>query len=123
MFEEQEIVTIEKDELLDKVRSIESEDYRLVQISCMKTDNFYVDYTFDKEYKFYGIRVILPLDQPKLQSISDIYFAAFIYENEIHDLFGIKISGIKVDFKGKFYRIAKTNPFSSVEVKVITEKG
>ena len=121
MFEEQEIVTIEKSELIRRVEAIQSDGYRLVQVSCTKTDHFCIDYTFDKEYHFYGLRIILPLEQPTLPSISGIYFAAFLYENEIHDLFGVSVSDMKLDFKGKFYRIAEKNPFSASDIEVVVK--
>lgn len=112
MFEKQEIKTIAKEELLEKVQALADEDYRIVQICCTKVENtLQVDYTFDKDYKFYGMRVELSDENPELPSISGIYFAAFLYENEIHDLFGIQVNNMKVDFKGNLYRIEEDKPF------------
>ncbi|OEU79862.1 MAG: hypothetical protein BA872_03835 [Desulfobacterales bacterium C00003060] len=116
MFEEQEIIRIDKDELLDRIRGVSDEGCRLVQIGCTKDETFQIDYTFDKKYKFLNIRVNIPLENAQLPSITDIYGCAFVYENEIHDLFGIKIDGISVDYGGKFYRIAVQAPFSVTEV-------
>ena len=123
MFEEQEIVNITKEELLDKVHFIFTKEYRLVQIGCtQEKDCYHIDYTFDKDYKFHNLRVKLPLDDLKLPSISDVYFAAFVYENEIHDLFGVEVSGMKVDFGGKFYRIEAKNPFRLNDSEEIAKK-
>jgi hypothetical protein len=47
-----------------------------------------------------------------LPSISDIYWSAFTYENEIHDLFGIRVSGLVLDFKGRFYRLKTKTPWA-----------
>ena len=116
MIESQPITTIDKSELLSKTSSIFAEGHRLVQICCTKlADKLVIDYTFDKDYKFQGLRINLPLENPTLPSISGIVLAAFTYENELHDLFGIKISGIAVDFGGKFYRINETAPFNKSE--------
>ncbi len=113
MFEEQVIDKIATSELLDKVRSIIDSDHRLVQISCTKIgEQFMLDYSFDKDHKFYGIRIEIPVKDARLPSVSAVCPPAFLYENEIHDLFGIKIDNISVDFKGKFYRIEKEAPFS-----------
>ena len=113
MFEEQKIKEIKKENLLAEVQSLSDDDQRLVQICATKTDTgLTMDYTFDKDLKFLGLRIELPADKLELPSISDIYFAAFIYENELHDLFGIKISGINIDFGGKFYRINEEAPFN-----------
>ena len=39
-------------------------------------------YSFDKDLELYNYRVILPEDG-EIESITDSYFAAFVYENEI----------------------------------------
>lgn len=112
MFETQEIIQIKLDELTNKAQSLMTEGYRLVQICCTKVaEELVIDYTFDKDYKFLGLRLQLPLENPELPSISKIYFAAFTYENELHDLFGIKINGLVLDFGGKFYRKEEEKPF------------
>jgi ech hydrogenase subunit D len=45
-------------------------------------------------------------------SISATYLAAFAYENELQDLFGMKVEGLVLDFKGKFYRKRHDAPFN-----------
>jgi len=112
MFENQEMVSIEKAELLDRIRRISDESWRLVQISCTRTQMFQIDYSFDKNYHFLDLRVNIPAEDAQLPSISGIYPCAFGYENEIHDLFGIRIDGISIDYKGNFYRIAVKAPFN-----------
>jgi ech hydrogenase subunit D len=113
MFEEQEIREIKKENLLAEVQSVIDDNYRIVQMCATKTaTGLQVDYTFDKDLKFLNFRVELPADKLELPSISAITFPAFAYENELHDLFGIKISGIAVDFGGKFYRIEEETPFN-----------
>jgi ech hydrogenase subunit D len=114
MIEEQKTIKITKQNLLEKVRTIESKGYRLVQIQCTRLDRLVIDYTFDDEnLKFINYRLELPKEKPELPSITSIYFAAFTYENELHDLFGIKIDGNALDFGGKFYRIDAKQPFNS----------
>ncbi|MCK7507946.1 MAG: NADH-quinone oxidoreductase subunit C [Desulfobacterales bacterium] len=53
----------------------------------------------------------------EVPSISGVYLGAFIYENEIHDLYGIHVTGINIDFKGTFYKTAVKYPFSVTIVK------
>jgi len=113
-YEEQEIMTVNRPDLLDRVQDLVNEGFRLVQIGCTKlADHFQIDYSFDKNYKFYNFRVKLSLTNPELPSISAICLPAFLYENEIHDLFGVNVTNISIDFKGKFYRLEKDAPFSS----------
>jgi len=49
-------------------------------------------------------------------SISSIYGCAILYENEIHDLFNVKVDGLTVDFHGNFYKTAIKFPFGSTKV-------
>ena len=60
---------------------------------------------------------LLSLDEnfrEKIQTISCRTLYRFLYENEIHDLFGMRFDGINIDYGGNFYRIAATAPFSAV---------
>ena len=41
-----------------------------------------------------------------------MYWNAFLYENELHDLFGLKIRNIKIDYQGTFYKVAKPAAFA-----------
>ena len=54
--------------------------------------------------------MVLPEDQ-EISSITSIFPCAFIYENEMHDLFGVQIKMINIDFEGKLYRTAIETPF------------
>ena len=112
MFEEQEIVEIAGEELLVKVRHMSDEGYRLVQISCTQDEAFTIDYTFDKDYKFLNFRMKIPVENAELPSITGIYGCAFTYENELHDLFGINVHGISLNYSGNFYRIPVVAPFN-----------
>ena len=114
MYENQEIIAIEKNQLSEKVREFFKEGYRLVQMNCTKEgEAFCLDYSFDKDKKFINLRLMLPIAEAKMHSISEIYMPACLYENEIHDLFGIDYSDLAIDFKGRFYRIDEKAPFNS----------
>jgi ech hydrogenase subunit D len=63
-----------------------------------------LDYTFESDAGFQNYRVLLSVDSPRVPSITPAYWCAFLYENEIHDLFGIEIDGLAVDFKGNLYK-------------------
>ena len=62
------------------------------------------------------MRLSLPGEEPHLPSISSIYLCAVLYENEIHDLFGVQVAGIAIDFKGKFYKTAIKFPFATAKL-------
>jgi ech hydrogenase subunit D len=112
MSEPQEIIPIEKDALLGAVSDLFAQGYRMVQIGCTTLENAYeLNYSFDKDYQFKNLRITVQ-QQDEIQSISVIYPNAFLYENEINDLFGLYIKNISVDYKGAFYRTAIKTPFS-----------
>ena len=118
MIESQPTVVVEKEALLDRVKVMFDEEYRLIQIGCTALENSVeVNYSFDKAYEFQNIRLVLPDLETEVPSISGIYLCAFLYENEIHDLFGIPIKDIAVDYKGKFYKTAVKFPFGKTRIE------
>ncbi len=53
----------------------------------------------------------------KVPSISEFFGAAFLYENEIRELFGIDVTGIGLDLGGQLYKTATKVPFSHAAIK------
>lgn len=51
-------------------------------------------------------------EETTIPSVTSQFPAAFVFENEAHDLFGVHITGISIDFKGKFYRLAQDKPMT-----------
>lgn len=49
-----------------------------------------------------------------LDSITDSYLEAFVWENEIHDLFGVSFKDVALDFEGTFYAVAQAEPMTIV---------
>lgn len=90
-----------------------AEGFRLVHISgTARDDHFEIMSAFDKDYNCINYKTIIPRDNPELPSISDLFPAAFTYENELKDLFGFKIPGLTVDYGGNFLRTKTKLPFS-----------
>lgn len=50
-------------------------------------------------------------------SISPVYGSAFLYENELRELFGVGVTGLTVDFAGSLYRTAERVPFSPKAIR------
>ena len=59
-----------------------------------------------------NLRVIVPLEG-SVMSVTSQYWYAFVWENEIHDLFGLNVEFIapEVDYGGKFFHLAKPMPW------------
>lgn len=118
MSEPQEIIPIEKHDLVRRVAEFFANGYRLVQIGCSTLQSGYeLNYSFDKDNRFTNLRVTLIPDEA-VPSISVIYPNAFLYENEIHDLFGVVVKNISIDYRGTLYRTAIKAPFSTENVKL-----
>jgi ech hydrogenase subunit D len=110
--EQQSLIAVDKSQILDKASQMSKEGWRLVQISCVAKDGCEITYTFDKDYKCSHLRVVLAKDDRELPSITKAYFAAFTYENELQDLFGLTVKDLALDFKGKFYKLSVKTPFA-----------
>lgn len=115
MKEEQSLTIVNQDELMATVSKMKQDGQRLVQISCTTLEQFEITYSFDKSYKLSNIRILVDKANPVIKSITDIYGCAFTYENELQDLFGLTVEGLKPDFKRNFYRLAVKAPFASKE--------
>jgi|SRR5208283_618393 len=116
--QEQSIIPIDVGKLIGGVEQCRNEGYRLVQIGCTKVgDNaFEINYSFDKDYILKNLRITVTAET-EVPSITGMYWGAFVYENEMHDLFGIQVKGINIDFKGTFFRTSVKYPFGVTVVK------
>jgi ech hydrogenase subunit D len=124
----QDITIVKAADLLSAVTDIKSGGYRLGQACATKTEGgVEILYTFEKDEILKNLKVSLDDNAPELQSISGIYWAAFIYENEMHDLFGVTFKNLALDYGGHFFKIASETPWNPVDKRgakaAKTEKG
>ena len=109
--ENQQTKEIDLISLIGEVESFKNKGYRLVQMHCTRIeDNFEINYSFEKDLMFKNVRLLIKMDT-ELPSISGVFWGAFIYENEMHDLFGVTVRGMNVDFKGNLIRTSVRYPF------------
>ena len=100
-------------DLLGKAAQYKKDGYRMTQILCTRVPEGYeLTYSFDKDYVMENLRVIVPLEG-SVMSVTSQYWYAFVWENEIHDLFGLNVEFIapEVDYGGKFFHLAKPMPW------------
>ncbi|MTK07302.1 MAG: NADH-quinone oxidoreductase subunit C [Hungatella sp.] len=107
---EQILKEISPNDLLTEIMKIKNDGYRLVAISCTNKNGMELTYSFDKDYELLNIRLITDTET-ELPSISILYPYSFLYENEIKELFGVKITGIIPDFNDNLYKIPVKTPF------------
>jgi len=111
---QQTINIIEPIEILRETMLLKNDKYRLVAITCTYKDCAELSYSFDKNYDLVNLKFYVE-DNFEVDSISCVYPYAFLYENEIKELFGVKIKNISLDFNDKLYKIAVKTPFKTKE--------
>jgi len=100
-------------ELATLAQSKKDEGARFINLhAATVADGFVLTYTFTgNETVTDNYQVHVTADDV-VPAISPLFLAAFVFENEVHDLFGINIEGIAVDFKGDFYQISIETPMA-----------
>jgi ech hydrogenase subunit D len=100
----EEIVPVSADALVGEAAKLKVQGYRLVTLSCTELDENTVDilYHFDKDLGLKHLRLTAVKTEP-VPSISPVYFAALLVENEIRDFFGLRFNGLLVDYQGTLY--------------------
>lgn len=132
--------TVGIDELLSHVQALKGAGARFVQMHaerCVDDGSYRLVYTFinvraaqehiaqDGSYAIENL-VVEGVDQyQEIPSIGSYYPAVFPFENEAHDLFGLAITDMQIDFKGFFYQVSTAEPMSVItpEVKAAREKA
>lgn len=112
--DQQTIKTILPSDLLGECLVLKNDEYRLVAITCTYKNGAELTYSFDKNYDLFNLRLNIE-DDVEIDSISCIFPISFLYENEIKELFGVKIRNISLDFNDKLYKLAVETPFKKRE--------
>jgi len=116
VIERQPVEEIPVAALLERVQAMKAGGWRLVQICCTRlVADQEVSYSFDREGELSTLRVRVPIRDPELPSLSSFYGGAFLYENEMHDLFGLTIHGMTVDYRGHLFTTRVPTPFVTKE--------
>ncbi|MBR0403730.1 MAG: NADH-quinone oxidoreductase subunit C [Eggerthellaceae bacterium] len=103
-----------------------TDGWRFIQTHAVNTDNgIDLYYSFMKNGRVDNLKVSgVTKDQP-VPSITDLFLAAFVFENEARELFGVDMRDIAIDFAGALYAPAEFEPmtFISPEQKAAREKA
>ena len=103
-----------------------AEGARFVQMLCVNTEEgIDLVYSFMKDGVLTNHEIKGVKKGTTVPSVTDQFLAAFVFENEAHDLFGVDIEGIAIDFGGNFYALAQKEPMTiiSPEQKAAREKA
>ena len=106
-----EYKVIEAGQVLEEMQKLQFDGYHLIQQCATRIDHGYeLIYSFGKELEILNLKIILDEDS-SISSITSIFPCAFVYENEMHDLFVVDIKMINLDYHGNLYRTAVETPF------------
>lgn len=108
--DQQTLKMINASDLLSETLRMKNEGYRLVAITCTSKEGMELSYSFEKDYDLLNLRFVTNTEE-EVDSISIMYSYAFLYENEIKELFGVKIKDISLDFNNSLYKIPVKTPF------------
>ena len=102
------IITTEN--VIDQVKQLFSAGYRFVTATCVdERDKFRVIYSFDKDITLVNLEVETGKNE-EILSISGVYLCAFLIENEMKELFGLKVTDIAVDLGGHMFMTDENHP-------------
>lgn len=98
------VTAVRADAVVGEAAKMKADGYRFVTLSCVELDENSADilYHFDKALQMRHLRLTVAKDV-RVPSISGVYLAAFLAENEIQDLFGIRFEGLAVDYDRTLY--------------------
>ena len=100
-------------ELLGKVMTLKNMGRRLSQIcAAYVNEKLELSYSFadDETNLYHNLRLVID-KETEVCSITEFYPYAFLYENEMKELFGVNILMINHDYNNKLYRINEEAPF------------
>lgn len=105
--------TISPEEIIPLAQRKKDQGSRFVEIHANTVeDGFELNYAYTDDDVVCDNYMLTISKDTKIPSISGIFLCAFFFENETHDLFGIDIEGIAIDFKGNFYQTAIKYPMA-----------
>lgn len=105
-----EFTPVTAETLRDEAQKLFDADWRFVTITATlcppraEGEKPYVDllYTFDKDLVLKNLRLSVP-EMGTAPSLTPVYFAATLIENELRDLFGLTFDGLVLDYRGTLY--------------------
>jgi Ni,Fe-hydrogenase III component G len=110
-----------RESLLDRIHRLADDRYRFVTLTCCDNgdDTLDIYYHLDRDLQLLTLKLTVRREEG-LPSISRIYYAALLVENEIKELFGLPMSGLLVDY-GNHLLLSQGAPLAPMAcpVKVI----
>ena len=108
---------------IDDILSVAEREHeahsRFVQVLCINGEEgidlvYSYQKTAEQGYAVHNYRVHGVKPETHIPSVTKFYLVAFPFENEAHDLFGVQVDDIAIDFNGGFYKVAMDKPMTVV---------
>lgn len=108
---------------IDDILSVAEREHeahsRFVQVLCINGEEgidlvYSYQKTADHGYAVHNYCVHGVKPETHIPSVTGFYLVAFPFENEAHDLFGVQVDDIAIDFKGGFYKVAMDKPMTVI---------
>ena len=97
-----EIKVIDSNDIVAEVQGKKNDGWRFITMTCCEeTEGLDFLYHFDKNLAMNHLRIKTGKGK-SIPSVSNVYFAALVVENEIQDFYDVKFDGLAIDYKGKF---------------------
>ena len=109
---ENELIEITKGELLSKCMELKKSGLRFSQgCAAFCGGKYELSYSFadDETYEYKTLRLKADPEE-EIPSITDIIPTAVFYENEMAEMYGVRIKMISLDYHNKLYRIEEEAP-------------
>jgi Ni,Fe-hydrogenase III component G len=98
------VIDVTRDTVVGEVMKMKNDGHRLVTFSTYQVgeDGMGILYHFDKNLENTHLRLTVKRDEA-IPSVSGVYFAALLVENEIRDQWDVKFDGLVLDFNRTLY--------------------
>lgn len=114
-------VPVTLDTLVTEVQKLAEAKARLITATCLDLgDQFQVIYSFDQDLEETDLHLFVNKDE-EVPSITGQYLCALLIENEMKELFGLKVKDIAIDFGGRML-LAENSPQLPM-VKAVKKNG
>jgi len=92
-------ISVTIDTVVGEVMNMKNDGQRLITYSTYAEaeGKLGILYHFDKDLEVTHLRLVADMDKP-IPSVSGVYFAALLVENEIRDQWNVEFDGLVLDF-------------------------
>ena len=93
------VIDVTTDSVVGEVMNMKNDGQRLITYSTYQEgeNQLGILYHFDKDLEVTHLRMVADMDKP-IPSVSGVYFAALLVENEIRDQWDVEFDGLVLDF-------------------------